>query len=361
MILYVIFGGTKGAGIVGIVKMILIYITMIVSAVMVLGMVGGLPAFVSMAGNIPDPDGIRFTYLFSRGVGTDIGACLSVLLGVITTQTYAQGVLSGRTDKDGVGGALISAFLIPPIGIGGILVGLYMRANAALYAGVTAKTALTAFITAHLPPLPAGIILGTLFITVVGTFLYVFVASLAAYSLSKLNFPGRKLMFSLVVTSLMFHSTVNQVSHFIILSTLNWVDTYLAIIIPILATPLGLYLIKQFMESNVHDSVLESARLDGASEFRIYWTIAMPMVKPAVLTLIVQTVQSLWNTGASIYIHSEQLKTFNYAIQQIVAGGVARAGAGAAATVVMMLVPIMVFVFNQSKIVETMGASGMKD
>lgn len=169
MILYVIFGGTKGAGIVGIVKMILIYITMIVSAVMVLGMVGGLPAFVSMAGNIPDPDGVRFTYLFSRGVGTDIGACLSVLLGVITTQTYAQGVLSGRTDKDGVGGALISAFLIPPIGIGGILVGLYMRANAALYAGVTAKTALTAFITAHLPPLPAGIILGTLFITVVGT------------------------------------------------------------------------------------------------------------------------------------------------------------------------------------------------
>ena len=169
MILYVIFGGTKGAGIVGIVKMILIYITMIVSAVMVLGMAGGLPAFVSMAGDIPDPNGIRFTYLFSRGMGTDIGACLSVLLGVITTQTYAQGVLSGRTDKDGVGGALISAFLIPPIGIGGILVGLYMRANAALYAGVTAKTALTAFITAHLPPLPAGIILGTLFITVVGT------------------------------------------------------------------------------------------------------------------------------------------------------------------------------------------------
>lgn len=204
-------------------------------------------------------------------------------------------------------------------------------------------------------------IFNTVFITVVGTFLYVFVASLAAYSLSKLNFPGRKVMFSLVVTSLMFHSTVNQVSHFIILSTLNWVDTYLAIIVPTLATPLGLYLIKQFMETSVPDSVLESARLDGASEFRIYWTIAMPMVKPAVLTLIVQTVQTLWNTGASIYIHSEQLKTFNYAIQQIVAGGVARAGAGAAATVVMMLVPIMVFVFNQSKIVETMGASGMKD
>lgn len=169
MTLYVIFGGTKGAGIVGIVKMILIYITMVISAGMVLQMVGGIPAFTSMARSIPDPDGIRFTSLFSRGVGTDIGACLSVLLGVITTQTYAQGVLSGRTDKDGVGGALVSAFLIPPIGIGGILVGLYMRANASLYAGVTAKTALTAFITAHMPPLAAGIILGTLFITVVGT------------------------------------------------------------------------------------------------------------------------------------------------------------------------------------------------
>ena len=204
-------------------------------------------------------------------------------------------------------------------------------------------------------------IFNTVFITVVGTFLYVFVASLAAYSLSKLRFPGRNFMFAMVVTSLMFHSTVNQVSHFIILSTLGWVDTFLAIIVPMLATPLGLYLIKQFMESSVPDSVLESARLDGASELRIYWTIAMPMVKPAVLTLIVQTVQGLWNTGASIYIHSEQLKTFNYAIQQIVAGGVARAGAGAAATVVMMLVPIAVFIFNQSKIVETMGASGMKD
>ena len=204
-------------------------------------------------------------------------------------------------------------------------------------------------------------IFNTVFITVVGTFLYVFVASLAAYSLSKLRFPGRNFMFAIVVTSLMFHSTVNQVAHFIILSTLGWVDTFLAIIVPTLATPLGLYLIKQFMESSVPDSVLESARLDGASELRIYWTIAMPMVKPAVLTLIVQTVQGLWNTGASIYIHSEQLKSFNYAIQQIVAGGVARAGAGAAATVVMMLVPIAVFIFNQSKIVETMGASGMKD
>ncbi len=204
-------------------------------------------------------------------------------------------------------------------------------------------------------------IFNTVFITAVGTVCNLLFASMAAYALSKLKFPGRNLMFSLVVTSLMFHSTVNQVTHFIILSTLGWIDTYLAIIMPSLATSLGLYLMKQFMESSVSDAVLESARLDGASEFRTFWVIAMPMVKPAWLTLIIETFKGLWNTGASIYIHSEQLKTFNYAIQQIVSGGVARAGAGAAATVVMMIVPITVFVLNQSKIIETMGTSGMKD
>ncbi len=204
-------------------------------------------------------------------------------------------------------------------------------------------------------------IFNTVFITAAGTVGNLLFASMAAYALSKLKFPGRNIMFSMVVTSLMFHSTVNQVTHFIILSTLGWIDTYLAIIMPALAGTLGLYLMKQFMESSVSDAVLESARLDGASEFRTFWVIAMPMVKPAWLTLIIETFKGLWNTGASIYIHSEQLKTFNYAIQQIVSGGVARAGAGAAATVVMMIVPITVFVLNQSKIIETMGTSGMKD
>ena len=169
MILYVVFGGTKGAGIVGIVKTALIYIAMIASGIMVLQIVGGIPAFTQTVHEIQDPVCSNFFSLFSRGVGTDTGACLSLLLGVLTTQTYAQAVLSGRTDRDGVGGAVISAFLIPPIGIGGILVGLYMRANSALYMGVTAKTALTAFITAHMPPLLAGIVLGALFIAVVGT------------------------------------------------------------------------------------------------------------------------------------------------------------------------------------------------
>ena len=204
-------------------------------------------------------------------------------------------------------------------------------------------------------------IFNTIFITICGTVGNLVFASMAAYSLSKLRFPGRNAIFQVIVMSLMFHSTVNQVTHFIILSAFGWIDTYLSIIVPSMAGTMGLYLMKQFMESSVPDTVLESARLDGASEFRTFLIIAMPMVKPAWLTLMIECFKSLWNAGASIYIHSEELKTFNYAIQQIVSGGIARSGAGAAAIVVMMAVPIIIFVLNQSQIIETMGSSGMKD
>ena len=204
-------------------------------------------------------------------------------------------------------------------------------------------------------------IFNTVFITVCGTCGNLVLSSMAAYALAKLRFPGRNAIFQVIVMSLMFHSTVNQVTHFIILSSFGWIDTYLSIIVPSVASTMGLYLMKQFMESSVPDTVLESARLDGASEFRTFLTIAMPMVKPAWLTLIIECFKGLWNTGASIYIHSEELKTFNYAISQILSGGIARSGAGAAASVVMMSVPILVFVLNQSQIIETMGSSGMKD
>ena len=204
-------------------------------------------------------------------------------------------------------------------------------------------------------------IFNTVFTSVIGTFGNLFLSSLAAYSMAKIKFPGGKAMFKTVRTSLMFHQTVTGVTSFILMSAFKWIDTYWAIIIPAWATSLGLYLMKQFMETNVHDTVLESARLDGAGELKTFWIIAMPMVKPAWLTLIIYSFQGLWNQGSSIYIHSEQLKSFNYAIGQITAGGVKRQGASAAATVIMMLVPILVFVISQSNIIETMGSSGMKD
>ena len=204
-------------------------------------------------------------------------------------------------------------------------------------------------------------IFNTVFTSVAGTFGNLFCSSLAAYAMAKIKFPGGKTMFKTVRTSLMFHSTVTGITSFIIMTGLGLLDSYWAIIIPAWSSSLGLYLMKQFMETNVSDAVLESARLDGATELRTFWTIAMPMVKPAWLTLIIYSFQGLWNAGASIYIHSEQLKSFNYAIGQIMAGGIKRAGASAASMVIMMMVPILVFVISQSNIIETMGSSGMKD
>lgn len=204
-------------------------------------------------------------------------------------------------------------------------------------------------------------IFNTVLITVCGTFGNLALGSLAAYALAKIPFPGRGIMFQMVVKSLMFVSTVTSIANFITFKYLHLIDNILAVILPTFCSTLGLYLMKQFMESSVSDQVLESARLDGASELRVFWTIAMPMVKPAWLTLIVYSFQGLWNTGSSIYIWSEEWKTFNYAINQIISGGIVRAGAGTAALVIMMIVPITVFIISQSQIIETMSASGMKD
>ena len=204
-------------------------------------------------------------------------------------------------------------------------------------------------------------IFNTVLVSVAGTAGHLFLASLAAYALAKIKFPGRDLMFQTVQMSLMFNATVTAITSFILMSALQWLDTYWALIVPAWCSSLGLYLMKQFMDTNVNDSVLESARLDGARELKIFWIIAMPMVKPAWLTLIIYSFQGLWNAGASMYIYSEQYKSFNYAIGQILAGGIKRAGAGAASQVIMMLVPIIIFIISQSNIIETMGSSGMKD
>ena len=204
-------------------------------------------------------------------------------------------------------------------------------------------------------------IFNTVLISVGGTFGNLVLSSLAAYALAKIDFPGNKFLFQIIQKSLMINAVVTGLVNFITLSYMGWIDTYLALIIPAWGSTLGLYLMKQFMETNVTTEVLESARLDGASELRTFWSIAMPMVKPAWLTLIIYSFQGLWNTGQTNLIYSEQLKTLNYAISQINAGGIARSGSSAAATVVMMMVPILVFVVSQSNIIETMGSSGMKD
>lgn len=203
-------------------------------------------------------------------------------------------------------------------------------------------------------------IFNTVFITVVGTAGNVIICSLAAYALAKHKFPGNKIIFELIVTSLMFSPHVTAIPNYLIMSKLGWIDTYKAIIVPAFATSLGLFLMKQFMEQ-IHDSMLEAARIDGASEWYIFCHIAMPMVKPAWLTLIIFSVQNLWNIRSSNFIYEEQLKTLPFALQQILQGGIARAGIGAAVSLLVMIVPIVLFVITQSNIIETMGSSGIKE
>ena len=203
-------------------------------------------------------------------------------------------------------------------------------------------------------------LVNTVFITFVGTFGHVIIASMAAFVLAKYNFPGSKAFFSVVVTALMFSGYVTGIPNYVIMSRLGMIDTYWAIILPAFAAPIGLFLMKQSMES-LPDSLIEAAHLDGAGEFRIFWSIVMPNVKPAWLTIIIFSVQGLWNTNAATVIYSEAKKTLVYALQQIQAGGIARTGQAAAVTVIVMLVPITIFILSQSQILETMASSGLKD
>lgn len=204
-------------------------------------------------------------------------------------------------------------------------------------------------------------IFNTVFITAAGTLLHIVLVSMCAYPLSRYRFPGSRFIFSVIQTTLMFSSAVTAIPSFIIMSRLHLIDTYTAVILPAVGAPLGLFIMKQFMDQTVNLSVLESADIDGAGEGTKFFKLVMPMAKPAWITLMIFTVQSLWGLGSSSYIFSEQLKTLSYALSQVQAAGIARAGVGGAITVLMMLVPLTVFVVSQSNIIETMSTSGMKD
>ena len=203
-------------------------------------------------------------------------------------------------------------------------------------------------------------IFNTVFITVVGTAGHLIIASMGAFVLAKYEFPGSKLFFSIVVTALMFNGYVTAIPNYLIISKLGWIDTYWAIIVPAFAAPMGLFLMKQFMEG-LPMSLVEAAMIDGASRWKIFIQIIMPNVKPAWLTLIIFSVQNLWNNKAATFIYSEEKKTLVYALQQIQSGGFARTGQAAAVTVVVMVVPILIFVLSESQILETMASSGLKD
>ncbi len=203
-------------------------------------------------------------------------------------------------------------------------------------------------------------IFNTVFITLLGTVGSVIISSMAAYPLAKYNFPGSKFMSSMIVYSLMFNGSVTAIPNYIIMSKIGLIDTYWAVVLPAIGSTMGLYLMRNNM-THIPTSLLESCKIDGASEFRIYWSIIMPLSKPAWVTLVILSFQSLWGTTGGTYLYTEKLKPVTYALSQILAAGVVRTGVSSAVSLIMLIVPLIVFVVSQSNVIETMASSGMKD
>jgi len=203
-------------------------------------------------------------------------------------------------------------------------------------------------------------IFNTVFVTALGTAGLIIIASMGAFVISKYRFPGAKLFFSGVIITLMFSGYVTAIPNYLVMAKLGWVDTYLAVIVPAFAMPMGFFLLKQFIDT-IPDTLLEAAKVDGAKEWGAYIWIILPMIKPAWLTVMIFSVQNLWNARASNFIYSEELKTLPYALSQIITVGVARAGVGAAVGLFIMIVPLVMFIFAQSNVLQTMANSGIKE
>lgn len=203
----------------------------------------------------------------------------------------------------------------------------------------------------------------SLFITVVTVVCTVLISTLGAYGIVKHAPPGSKVLFKIVLAALMFSPYVTQIPRYLIINSIGLMDSYLAIILPSVATAYNFFLMKQFVEQIPND-MIEAARIDGSGEYRIYWKIIMPMLSPAWATLLVFSFVSSWNDYFSplIYISDQAKKTLPLALTTISGGSTSmgRAGAVAMATLLMTLPNIIIFSLSQRRVMETMAYSGIK-
>ena len=206
-------------------------------------------------------------------------------------------------------------------------------------------------------------IFNSLWVTVVTVFGTIVVCSMGAYGMVKHKPIGAAAIFTIVVAALGFSGHVTKIPSYMIVSSVGLIDSYAALIVPSLATAYNFFLMKQFCEQ-LPDSLLEAARIDGAKEFRIFWTIVMPLLKPAWSTLCVLTFISSWNDSFSplVYLHSDAMKTLPLAIQTISggAGVVARSGVPAAASLLTTAPTIIIYLIMKGQVLQTMAYSGIK-
>ena len=197
-------------------------------------------------------------------------------------------------------------------------------------------------------------------VTVSVTVLQCIFASMAAFVLAKCKFPGSKLLNSIIVVALLYQSNVIYIMQYIVMAKLGLIDNPLALILPSIASPMGLFLMRQSI-SQVPDAMIEAAKVDGAGLFRICWQIVMPNQKPALMTIIIFAFQAAWRIEAGSLVFQEQYKTLPTVVNQAASAGLARAGVAAAAAVFMLIPPIVVFMLAQRQVIETMAHSGIKD
>jgi len=208
----------------------------------------------------------------------------------------------------------------------------------------------------------------SLVVTVSGVFLSILVTSLAAYGLSKLHFKGKKLLFEINTLALMFVPIAVTIPRFITIARLGLIDSYLVLILPLIAMPVGLFLVKQFIDQTPNE-LIESAKIDGASEMQIFLKIIFPIILPAVATVGILSFQLIWNDviGSTLYIDDESMKTLAFyfaTVAQTMPGQAANPVAGqgilAAASLIMFVPNIIIFIFLQNKVMNTMAHSGIK-
>ena len=197
-------------------------------------------------------------------------------------------------------------------------------------------------------------------VTVSVTVLQCIFASMAAFVLAKCRFPGSRFINSVIVVSLLYQSNVIYIMQYIVMAKLGLIDNPLALILPSIASPMGLFLMRQSI-SQVPDAMIEAAKVDGAGLFRICWQIVMPNQKPALMTIIIFAFQAAWRIEAGSVVFQEQYKTLPTVVNQAATAGLARAGVAAAAAVFMLIPPIVVFMLAQRQVIETMAHSGIKD
>lgn len=199
----------------------------------------------------------------------------------------------------------------------------------------------------------------SILVTVIVTVGQILITSAAAYPMSRFK-TGISRVFNVVVLALLFNGTVLAIPQYIIMNKIGIVNTYWAYILPALPSCMGLFLMKQFMDQ-LPFALIEAAMIDGANHFRIYGSIIMPSVKPAWLTLLIFSFQSVWSITGGSLIYNEELKMLPDAINQVLSGSIERTGASTAGSVLLMIPPIIIFLFTQSNVVQTMTSSGIKE